>query len=376
MTNAIRLLLTGVFCWCWCALAMAGDGGLRRVEGPCHFSFPQDHGAHEHHRTEWWYYTGNLDGEDGGRWGFQLTFFRTRLDSRPSAEAPRTTPQSAWRTPHVYLAHMAVTDIDGRRHAFAEDMARGALDIAGAERHGDAVTVWVKKWRMTMTPAVHRLDAATESLALDLTLTPRKPPVAHGDGGYSRKGRRPEQASCYYSFTRLSAEGTLHMGGRKVRVSGLAWMDHEYATAPLDPALEGWDWFSLQLEDGTDVMLYRLRGKDGGAHPASSGSIVSPTGDVRRVLKNEFSVTPEDFWKSPETGARYPVRWSIRLPWRRLSLEVSAPVASQEMRTGRSTGVTYWEGSVAVTGTDSGRPVNGRGYVEMTGYAGAFDAPL
>jgi len=378
MIGVMRLCALWV---CWgvfsviCLGSAFGGDGYQRVEGPCAFSFPEDHGAHEGFRTEWWYYTGNLADANGHRFGFQLTFFRTRL-APPGAATPVDTPASAWRTPHIYLAHVAITDIDGGTHRFAEDTARGALGLAGVETKGETVTVRVKKWAARMAPDRHELRASAEAMALALTLMPEKPPVAHGNDGYSRKGDRPDQASCYYSFTRLTASGTISVDGSPVTVTGLAWMDHEYSTAPLDETLVGWDWFSLQLDDGTDLMLYRLRDQTGGSHTASSGTAVSPEGVAAGLNHRDFSLLPVQFWKSPETGASYPVHWRLGIPSLGMTLDVSAPVSAQEMRTGRSTGVVYWEGSVMATGTAGGAPIQGRGYLEMTGYAGAFDAPL
>jgi len=378
MIGVMRLFALWV---CWgvssviCLGSALGADGYQRVEGPCAFSFPEDHGAHEGFRTEWWYYTGNLADANGRRFGFQLTFFRTRL-TPPGASTDGEAAVSAWRTPHIYLAHMAVTDIDGNIHRFAEDTARGALGLAGVKTEGDTVTVRVKNWTVRLAPDRHELRATAEAMTLALTLMPEKPPVAHGIDGYSRKGDRPNQASCYYSFTRLAASGTLSIDGRPVTVTGLAWMDHEYSTAPLDETLVGWDWFSLQLDDGTDLMLYQLRDRQGGAHAASSGTMVDPLGKAVSLNGEDFSLLPLDFWKSPDTGARYPVRWRLDIPSLGMAMEVSAPVAAQEMRTGRSTGVVYWEGSVTATGTAGEKPVQGRGYLEMTGYAGAFDAPL
>lgn len=367
--------------WCTGLLAVlifaataAGDG-FERVDGPCGLRFPEDHSVHEGYRTEWWYYTGNLTDKSGRPFGFQLTFFRTRLPA--PAEVPSENHRtSAWRTPHIYLAHMAITDIDAEIHHFNEDMARGALGLAGVARSGDAVTVAVKKWSARITPRRHHLTADTEDMAMDLILTPEKQPVAHGDGGYSRKGGRPEQASCYYSFTRLAAAGTLRTGDHAMAVTGLAWMDHEFSTAPLDENLVGWDWLSLQLDNGSDVMLYRLRDAIGNMHPASSGTVVDAGGSVLRLSHDGFEMAPGKIWRSPASKGRYPVRWTVRIPRLNLTLDVSTPVAAQEMPTGRSTGVVYWEGSVNASGALGQEPVKGRGYLEMTGYAGAFAAPL
>jgi predicted secreted hydrolase len=223
---------------------------------------------------------------------------------------------------------------------------------------------------------VHRLQADADRFALDLRLTPRKPPVLHGENGYSRKGANRDRASCYYSFTRLAAEGKIRIEDRTCRVSGSAWMDHEFSTAPLDPGLVGWDWFSLQLSDRSELMLYCLRDKEGRFHAVSAGTFVDAAGRATALRRKQFSVNTLDRWKSPGSGALYPVAWRLSVPSLDLSLLVRARIQNQEMDTRETTGVVYWEGSVAAEGTAAGRPVSASGYVELTGYAHPFDAPM
>jgi predicted secreted hydrolase len=372
----IALLEKALFLLMAVSLAAApAPAAYRSVTGPCDFLFPDDHGAHPEYRTEWWYWTGNVAAEDGGRYGFQLTFFRTRI--RPPGEgSPPGGVVSAWRTPQIFLAHAAVSDLERGRHISAQRTARGALGLSGARAEDGKVTVFLFDWAGRIGPDAHRLTARAQDVSLELTLLPEKPPVAHGEGGYSRKGDAPEMASCYYSVTRLAAGGTLRVGERVETVSGSAWMDHEYSTAPLDPELEGWDWFSLQLSDGADLMLYLLREKDGGLHPASSGTWVDPAGRGRHLERDSFAVSVEERWESPRTGAVYPSLWRVSVPSEGLVLTVRPRLADQEMHTSESTGVVYWEGSVGASGTRQGRPLKGEGYVELTGYASPFDAPL
>lgn len=355
--------------------AGAGEGGYRSVTGPCGFVFPRDHGAHSEYRTEWWYYTGHLASAEGRRFGFQLTFFRYRL-APPADRADWPAEPSAWRTDQVFLAHAALTDVAGERHFKAERMARGAVDLAGAALSEGIVTVHLGGWSARIAPAGHRLAAADEDFALRLDLAPAKAPTAHGEDGYSRKGSGPGRASCYYSFTRLEARGQVTADGRTHTVTGLAWMDHEYSTAPLEPGLVGWDWFSLQLDDGADLMLFGLRQADGGWHPASGGTLVAADGAARRLPRDALRIDVTRRWKSPHSGGDYPAGWHLRVPEAGLDLAIRPVLADQEMRTGTTTGVTYWEGLVDFSGTRDGRPVAGHGYVELTGYAGAFDAPL
>ena len=351
-----------------------GSGGYATVDGPCHFSFPRDHGAHFGHRTEWWYYTGNVRTEQGRRYGFQLTFFRTRILA-PGAEDPPPEP-SAWRTSQIYLAHAAVSDLEEERHLQAERIARGAVGLAGVQTDDGRVRVMLNDWSARIEGDTHRLKASDAAFSLDLVLTAQKPVVAHGDQGYSVKGAGPGRASCYYSVTRLAAAGRIGTSGALVPVNGTAWMDHEYSTSPLEPGLTGWDWFSIQLSDGSDLMLYRLRDAQNGTHSASSGTWVGPQGTARHLGSEDFRITETDSWTSPASGAAYPAGWNIQIPSLEMSLTVSPAMADQEMKTPETTNVVYWEGSVVVQGNRGDVRIRGVGYTELTGYAAPFDAPM
>jgi len=349
--------------------------GYLSVTGPCNFEFPKDHASHQEYRTEWWYYTGNLQSAYGNRYGFQLTFFRRSINPLGSEEKwPESA--SAWRSNQIYLAHAAISDLDKKQHLQAQDMGRGVLGIAGEFRDNDTVHIFLKKWSTRIGPKTHHLKAVSDQFSFDLNLTPLKPAVFHGKNGYSRKGSTPERASCYYSLTRLETKGQVTLAGKTFTVNGLSWMDHEFSTAPLEPGLIGWDWFSLQLSDNTEIMIYLLRQKEGGLNPASSGTYVPSRGKVLHLPRGDIEVTVTDTWSSPNSGAAYPSRWQIMIPLLSLDLIIAPNLADQEMRTGESTGVTYWEGSVSVQGLKNGRRINGKGYVELTGYAKAFDAPL
>ncbi len=355
--------------------ANADDAGFLSVSGPCGLSFPADHGPHPDYRTEWWYYTGNVTAPDGRPFGFQLTFFRSRLKP-PADRRDWPQPASAWRSDQIYLAHAAVSDVASGRHLQADRMARPVLGLAGASIVDGTVTIDLHAWQATISPDRHRLRADDDRFTLDMDLTPAKPPVRHGDDGYSRKGQSPERASCYYSFTRLQASGTIIVDGDPYRVSGSAWMDHEFSTAPLQPGITGWDWFSLQLSDQTELMVYLLRHSDGSLNPASSGTYVQPSGQTLPLRHGDFQVSPRSFWTSPHSKARYPVAWTITVAPLDLELTVTARLPDQEMRTPGSTDVIYWEGSVQAEGTRGKVAVDGVGYVELTGYAKPFDAPM
>lgn len=349
------------------------------ITGPCDFSFPRDHGEHPDHRIEWWYYTGNLHTDAGRPFGFQLTFFRSRLQP-PGSEKQPTSP-SSWRTSQLYLAHFAVSDLEDEAFRYEKRTVRGAMDLAGVAQDDNQVRIHLRDWFAAITPDGHVISASMPGkgtgtgMGLELRLVPRKPIAVQGVGGYSRKGFRPESASCYYSFTRFQAQGTIRVGGDEYAVTGQAWMDHEYSSNLLEEGLTGWDWFSIQLEDGWDVMLFRLRPEGQGTDQAhggwSSGSLVSPEGSVTPLGPDHIEFTPQRTWTSPASGATYPLHWEIAIPSAELSLRVTPRLQDQELVSEPGTGgVTYWEGAISIQGTRKGQPVSGLGYAELTGYAG------
>lgn len=384
MKCSLRLIILFVFCLLYAIPAHSTPspppGDYPAITGPCDLQFPRDHGAHEAFRTEWWYYTGNVRSESGERFGFQLTFFRSRLGppghreliSRDGAGSRL----SAWRTRQVFMAHAAVAAIDARGFRYSERMGRGALGLAGAVVEGETVSVFVKDWSLRLDPEGHHLKATGDDFSLDFVLKPRKAPTLHGELGYSRKGSTPERASCYYSFTRLEAEGTLNFRERAIPVRGWCWMDHEFNSAPLEPDLSGWDWISLQLADNTELMVCLLRRKDGTHSPASYGTFTDAEGVAHRLRADDFVLETLDQWTSPHSGARYPARRRLRVPPLELDMNITPSLADQELKTDRSTRVTYWEGSVSTTGSVRGKPVQGEGYMELTGYVQPFDAPM
>ncbi len=323
---------------------------------------PRDHAAHPAQRIEWWYYTGNLAAADGRRFGYQLTFFRVGVD--PSPANP-----SRWAVRDLHLAHFAISDLGRGRHAYADRLNRDGVGWAGAR--ADTYRVWNEDWEATLDASGrHRLRAADARIALDLVLDEGKPVVLHGEAGYSRKGPSPGNASHYYSLTRMPTRGTLTVDGERVQVTGASWMDHEFGTSFLEPGQVGWDWFSIQLDDGSEVMLFQIRRSDGSADPFASGTLVGADGRARPLGAGAFQLKAGDTWTSPRSGGRYPVAWQVWLPGEDLALEVRAAFPAQELRTEDSTAVTYWEGAIEVRGTRRGRPVTGRGYLEMTGYTG------
>jgi predicted secreted hydrolase len=342
-------------------------GDWREARAGYQFSFPRDHAAHPPYRIEWWYYTGNVESSEGRRFGYQLTFFRTGVTPAP------TTP-SKWAVRDLYMAHFAISDLDGKRFYSFERLNRAGVHWAGAET--DAYRVWNENWEARSDNDVHVLSAHEGNCKIALRLTPEKLPVIHGQNGLSQKGAAVGNASHYYSFTRLRTSGTLEVDGRVFTVNGLSWMDHEFGTSFLEKDQRGWDWFSLQMRDGRELMLFQIRRADGSIDPHSSGTLVEANGSLTHLPVAAFSLVPEQYWQSPESGARYPATWTITLPSQELQLRVSAALPDQELRTEASTGVTYWEGSVVVTGTSGGHEIQGRGYLEMTGYTGESMGPV
>ena len=342
---------------------LAGEDGGRfaRAVAPRDFSFPRDHGPHPDFRTEWWYFTGNLAAADGQReFGYQLTFFRSALTDEP---APR---ESAWATSQAYMAHFALSapGNPGQEFFSYERYARGAGGMAGAET--GPFRVWLEDWSAEGGDGIPplRLRGVTDEVAIDLELAPGKPPVLQGDRGLSQKGREPGNASYYYSFTRLPTTGRIDVGGTSFEVAGASWMDREWSTSVLDEGVVGWDWFSLQLDDGRDLMVYQLRRADGTADPLSAGSLVAGDGSYRTLAGAEYRIEPLASWSSPATDRAYPSRWRLTVPSAKLELEVDPVLEAQEL----SHSFVYWEGAVRVRGTAGGEPLAGRGYVELTGY--------
>jgi len=349
--------------------------GFLAVTGPCHLTFPKDHGPHPGYRIEWWYYTGNLLAASGDQYGYQLTFFRSQISpSGKIANWPR--PSSAWRTQQIFVGHAAISDLSKKKHRHAERMARQALGMAGVSQKTSATTVFIKNWSATIGADSQILVVRTADFSIDLTLKPAKPPVLHGQAGYSRKGSTAERASCYYSLARLNSKGLLKIDGKTVAVEGLSWMDHEYSTAPLEAGIVGWDWFSLQLSDYTELMLYLLREDNGKINAASSGTFIDRSGRPQHLTREDFSITTLEHWKSSRSDAVYPIAWRLNVLPLAIEFTIVANLSDQEMLTAESTGAIYWEGSVSATGSVAERPVTADGYVELTGYAKDYQAPL
>jgi predicted secreted hydrolase len=309
---------------------------------------PGSFSSHPASALEWWYWTGHLADSRGRAFGFQVTFFRLR---------------------DFHLAHFAWSDVAGKRFTFDEKAHLGLPGIAGASE--ERLDVFNEDWRAREEAGGRVvLEARGQPGTLRLTLTPAKPLVAHGENGISRKGAGPDDFSHYVSQTRLTASGTLTRGGKAETLTGTAWFDHEWGPGGLPDGVAGWDWFALQLADGSELMLYRMRLRDGSASPFSAGTWVPPAGPARPIAWTDVAIAPRSTWTSPRSGARYPAVWSLSVRSLGLDVTITPLLADQELLTAKSTGVTYWEGACAVEGRRDGRPAAGRAYVEMTGYAG------
>lgn len=326
-------------------------------------TFPRDHGAHPEFRTEWWYVTGHARAGSGAQtreFGFQVTFFRSRVDAAQGMA-------SAFAAKQLLFAHAAVTDVQGRQLWHDQRIARAGFGVAEAKTADGGLKL--RDW--SLERATSATDAAAwqatvpgRDFSLDLRFEPTQALLLQGDQGLSRKGPEPAQASYYYSLPQLAASGRLTAQGRSAEISGQAWLDHEWSESLLHPEAVGWDWIGMNLFDGSALTAFRLRGKagqtlwDGGSFRAGSGSLYV-------FSRGEVSFSPQRLWKSPLSQASYPVEWIVRTP---ADFYTVRPLLdNQELDSRASTGALYWEGLCDLF--DSSNRRVGRGYLEMTGYA-------
>ncbi|MCA9958238.1 MAG: hypothetical protein KC443_04350 [Anaerolineales bacterium] len=342
------------------------SAGYARVTVPNAIEFPRDLGPHPDYQTEWWYYTGNLEGENGRFFGYQFTIFRRAL-SPPNTDNGLPLAESDWRTNQVYLAHFTISDIANDAFYPHERFSRGAAGLAGAQ--AEPYRVWLEDWVIEeIAPGQVRLLAQTDDAGLDIVLTQTLPPILHGDGGLSQKGPEVGNASYYYSIVQQQTAGSVRIGDETIPVTGLSWKDHEYSTSALSPGAVGWDWFSLQLDNGAALMFFQIRRADGTLEPFSSGTFIAADGTTTPLDRRNWELTITDTWTSPNSGAEYPAGWHIKIPELGLELEGKPFMANQEL----NVSTVYWEGAVDFSGLLGDTAVNARGYIEMTGYAGSM----
>ena len=325
-----------------------------------HITLPQDHFPHYQYRTEWWYFTGNLRAVDGRAFGYQLTFFRHGYRP-PGLGQPAT---SRFVMNDVKFAHFAVTDVSGEKFHFDSRVSRGAYGEAGFA-DGNRLA-WIDNWELDFDNDF-RLKAAGKDYAIDLMLTAEKPAVLQGDEGLSQKAEGAGHASYYYSITRLKTSGTVKIGSDNYKVEGQSWFDREWATNQLTSEQAGWNWFAIQLSDGSDIMLYQMRLNKGGIDPHSNGKWIGPGGATENLAGSDFRLSPERYWVSPVSKAKYPLNWKLSIPKLNLDLEIVPAIQDQEL----NLAVVYWEGAIRLKGQRDGNPVDGVGYMELTGYQGA-----
>ena len=327
------------------------------------YEFPRDHGAHTDFKTEWWYFTGNLESQDGEDFGYQLTFFRQGI-----IEPGREIPASNFLQRDMKFAHFAVSDISSKKFHHFQKIARGAFGEAGFEE-GDRLA-WIDQWScQRIGPHDFRLLASDGDVSIDLTLRSQRDPVIHGKNGVSQKSEGEGRASHYYSLTRMATTGTVQIGKKIHSVSGLTWFDHEWATNQLAANQSGWDWFSLQFENGSELMIFQIRSKDGARDSFSSGTWIAPDGSTQKIHFADFSLEPTEWWTSPKTKGCYPIAWKISIPTLELSFTARARFPEQELA---AEPFSYWEGAVAAEGQFANSPIQGKGYLEMTGYTGGI----
>jgi predicted secreted hydrolase len=371
MTGCSIILLALTFF----ASALLGQEFKRALPGRV-FSFPQDHFSHPEFKTEWWYYSGHLYSQEKKSYGYQLTFFRTGLNRETKHQ------KSKWSIQDLYFAHLAITDESRGKFEYLEKISRGSLGEAGAypyKKGEKTFQIWIEDWSIEgKGPGMqnHILKAGDKTFGIELMLIPEINPVIHGQNGISQKAEGEGYASHYYSIPRLKTEGKIFLQNKEIPVQGISWMDHEFGSSQLRQYQVGWDWFSIQLEGGTELMFYQIRERDGKIDPYSSGTIIFPDGTYQHLLRNEFQIEVLDQWKSPKSRAVYPSRWRVKVPGHRIDLTISPTVKDQELITKESTRVVYWEGSVKVDGKYQGEPIKGMGYVELTGYAESLSGKI
>lgn len=390
-------------------LGATPQAGFLRADQPRQFHFPEDHGPHDGYQIEWWYLTGNLDAQDPDahdkersntdsirsmhntqlntaavkrRFGYQVTLFRIALappvDSAANQENNTTQAKSRWKTRHIWMAHAALTDVTTQRHYQAQRLIREGVGLAGAEK--PPLRLWAEDWQISSQNASSNPDSGgvikpvqaasfpwqlsfkTADFTLQLSISPLKPVVLQGDNGLSRKSAEPGNASYYYSLTRLKTNGEIALEDHTYQVNGLSWLDREWSTSALGPGQSGWNWFSLQLDNGTDVMFYQLQRKDGSVDLFSAGKWINKKGKAESLNAEQVILEPLETWQSP-SSKRYVTQWLMSIPEYKVKWRIKAAVEDQEMKTA----VIYWEGAVDIIDADSDEMI-GRGYLEMTGH--------
>jgi predicted secreted hydrolase len=314
------------------------------------FSFPADDTAHNKFKSEWWYYTGHLESEDHRRYGYELTFFRHKLFDR-----------------NYYSAHFALTNVDAQQFNWKERST--ILHPSSAGSSETVYSVWNGDWKAFQRPdGSHDLAATARDFGIYLNLGALARPVVHGVDGVSRKGDGTTNTSHYYSRSNMPTIGFITDHGKTFSVKGNSWMDHEFFTNMTSERTKGWNWYSIQLENQSQLMLYLILKNDGSVDPNSSGTIINADGTTKHLSKEQFDIKSTGSWRSPTNKALYPSGWEVKIPSEDISLRIDPLVKGQELDTEKSVGVSYWEGACSVAATVRGKEVKGNSYVELTGY--------
>lgn len=346
------------------ALSGGNTEGYSIADKPIEFVFPDDHGAHEDFRNEWWYFTGNLYDRDGRRFGYQLTFFRIALSP---VDLER---ESEWATNQIYMAHFTISDVENGEFYCFEKLNRGALGIAGFQEEGFGINI--EGWSITGVGSGNfpwQLYAEKDDITLSIEVNPLKDIVLQGENGLSRKSLEEGNASYYYSITRLATEGYIEIEGEKYDVSGNSWLDREWSTSALSQEQGGWDWFSIQLNDGTDIVYFQLRYKDGSTYPYNEGLIVDAGGNTIRLGTNEIPLKVTRTWQSP-LGGVYPIEWQAEIMPLGKTVIIGALFPEQEL----DLSTRYWEGAVNIYDKEDPAKIIGTGYMELTGYTAVLSS--
>lgn len=339
--------------------------GFAQVIEQRKLEFPRDLGAHPEFQTEWWYYTGNLEDDEGRQFGYQFTIFRRAIVAE---NYDGVSSDSSWRTNQIYFAHAAVADISDNQFLAGEHFSRGGAGLAGAI--ADPYEVWIEDWYVKeIAPGVHQMKAEKGGVGFEFELKETQPPVLQGIDGFSPKAEQRGKATYYYSLVGLETEGEIWIGENRYSVKGKSWKDHEVGTNFLPDDAVGWDWFSAQFDNGEALMYGQIRHERG--LDSGGGSWISKNSSIDSLLSSEISIEVLETWESDSTGAIYPSRWTIEIPERNLKLEARTLINDAELLVG--IGTIYWEGPAYYEGTLDGEPISGFGYIELTGYVNPVD---
>jgi predicted secreted hydrolase len=335
--------------------------GYAKADKSRKFKFPEDYGSNNDYKLEWWYFTGNLNSKEGNKFGYQFTIFRNAL----SPDSNKI--QSGFSSNQLYFAHFTISDISNNQFYYDEQYARGIKGVGSASYNPLEIRVndWTIKgnYNQDYSKPDFFLNAVSSfGNSIDLRLIPFKDVVLHGDSGLSKKSNEPANASYYYSITRLLTKGKIKVNDKDYEVDGLSWFDREWSSGSLSKNQVGWDWFSIQLSDGTDIMFFKLRDKSGNTDFAK-GTIIYPFSGSKNLGSEDVKIRTINYFKTKD-GVKYPSEWELEIPNESIKLKIKTQIPDQELKLA----VRYYEGSINISGSYKNNPISGNGYIEMTGY--------